>query len=109
WILARRRKRGPAPDAVGDLQQRANILLVRVDDAVRGAEDELGYALAQFGQEKTRDFRNALDEARRGLAEAFGLQQRLDDAFPDTTTQRREWTARIIHLCEKARDALDEQ
>lgn len=109
WIIARRKKNGPAPDTVGDLQKRANILLVRVDDAVKNAEDELGYALAQFGRDKTGDFRTALDEARTGLREAFALQQKLDDAYPDTATQRREWTARIIHLCEKARRNLGEQ
>ena len=88
------------------LQRQANILLVRVDDAVSASEDELGFAIAQFGEDKTREFSAAIEDAKRRLAEAFALQQRLDDVIPDSATQKRDWNLRIIHLCEGARDAL---
>jgi len=98
---------GPAVDP--DLATRANILLVRLDDAVTQADDEVGFALAQFGEERSRSFADALAEARRDLTESFRLKQRLDDSQPDTATQQREWNARIIHLCESAQKALAEQ
>lgn len=109
WLLARRKARGQGPDTFGAQQQRANILLVRVDDAVKNAEDELGFAVAQFGDGKAGEFEKVLITAKSQLTEAFGLQQKLDDAYPDTVTQRRDWSARIIHLCETAEAALAEQ
>lgn len=109
WLLARRKARGQGPDTLAAQQQKATILLVRVDDAVKNAEDELGFAVAQFGDDKAREFEKVLVAAKSQLTDAFGLQQKLDDAYPDTVTQRRDWSARIIHLCETAESALAEQ
>jgi hypothetical protein len=106
-MIARRRNAGGGRDALGTLQQRANILLVRADDTVKNAEDELGFAVAQFGSDKSEEFEKVLVTARTQLREAFGLQQKLDDAFPDSETQRRDWNARIIHLCESAQGAIE--
>ena len=92
--------------ADGDRAMRANILLVRLDDAVAQAEDDLGFAIAQFGEDRTRDFAEALSTARRDRTESFRLKQRLDDSEADTTTQQREWNARIIHLCESSQREL---
>ncbi len=121
-ILARRKARGavvsaaPVSDAVhsaaagdAELATRANILLVRMDDAVAQADDDLGFAVAQFGDERSRGFVDALAAARRDLTESFRLKQRLDDSQPDTATQQREWNARIIHLCEASQKALTEE
>jgi hypothetical protein len=108
-ILFRRRGRvneGAEPRA---LAKRASVLLVRVDDAVRNGADELGFAIAQFGEEGTREFAAVLTEARAKLTEAFMLQQRLDDATPDSPSQSRDWNARIVHLCEAAQSALEQQ
>ena len=107
WTISRRRGAGGRQDALGALQQRANILLVRADDTIKNAEDELGFAIAQFGTAKTEEFERVLATAKAQLREAFGLQQKLDDAFTDSETQRRDWNARIIHLCESAQSAID--
>jgi hypothetical protein len=121
-ILRRRRRREtvtratPAPRAAAgaqagdaDLATRANILLVRLDDAVTQADDDLGFAIAQFGEDRSRSFADALAAARRDLTESFRLKQRLDDSQPDTATQQREWNARIIHLCETSQKALADE
>ena len=114
-ILSRRRRRRPAVPTTntdgdsavdGDLATRANILLVRLDDAVTQADDDLGFAIAQFGEDRTRDFAEALVTARHDRTESFRLKQRLDDSEADTTTQQREWNARIIHLCESSQQEL---
>jgi DNA repair exonuclease SbcCD ATPase subunit len=109
------RRRGDAalqassPSDLGALETRASGLLVRLDDAVREADDELGFAIAQFGAEKSRGFGEALGAARGKVAEAFRLRQALDDAVPDSDRQRREWTLQIIALCEQAESALTQQ
>lgn len=108
-IANRARRQRSLPDAGLRAQERlAGSALVRLDDAIRDAADELGFAIAQFGADEVRDFRDALERARADAREAFELQQRLDDGIPDTERQRREWTARIVTLCERATAALNE-
>ncbi|MEO7007050.1 MAG: hypothetical protein ABI275_00085 [Terrimesophilobacter sp.] len=108
-LLFARRRRGTQSSGDRPRQQKANILLVRVDDAIKSSEDELGFAIAQFGEEKTKGFAAAISTARQQLTEAFALQQRLDDSSPDSATQKGEWNARIIHLCQGAQAGLDAQ
>ncbi|MCU1557017.1 MAG: hypothetical protein JWN09_1012 [Microbacteriaceae bacterium] len=105
-LLFRRRRRGADS---GGLARRANILLVRLDDSLKRNDDELGFAIAQFGEEKTREFSAVIAGAKANLSEAFRLKQQLDDAYPDTETQVREWNARIVHLCESTQASLEEQ
>ena len=108
-LLFARRRRSAETSGDQPRQQKANILLVRVDDAIKSSEDELGFAIAQFGEEKTKGFTAAIAGARQQLTEAFALQQRLDDSSPDSATQKKEWNARIIHLCRGAQAGLDAQ
>jgi hypothetical protein len=94
---------------LGALRVRSGSLLVRLDDALRDADHEIGFALAQFGAEKARPYADALASARAKVAEAFRLKQRLDDATPDSERRQREWTLQIIALCEQAEALLTEQ
>lgn len=114
-ILALGRRRAPAAPVseaaphegdVAELATRANVLLVRLDDAVARNEDELGFAIAQFGDDRTRSFAEALATAKSSLTESFRLKQRLDDSEPESATQHREWNARIVHLCESSLQSL---
>jgi chromosome segregation ATPase len=109
-LLARRRRLGGrASDRSLDAGKRANILLVRLDDSLKRNDDELGFAVAQFGEQKTREFSAAIASAKANLSEAFRLKQQLDDEYPDTEAQIREWTARIVHLCESAQASVEQQ
>jgi hypothetical protein len=92
-----------------ELEQRAGSALVRADERVRLAGDELGFAIAEFGDAAVVDFRAALQRAKQRLAEAFQLNQRLSDHVPDTAEQRRDWNERIISLCQSAESSLREQ
>ncbi len=109
FLLISRRKQSGGQGAAANPQRRANILLVQVDDLTRDAENEYDFALAQFGEARTSDFRKALDNAKASLTEAFGLQQKLDDAYPDTEIQQHDWTGRIIHLCETTKAEIETQ
>ena len=130
WLLVHRGRRRRAERAVGasggpgglragatagptlataELKARAGTALVDTDDAVTTSEEELGFATAQFGAEATAPFREALDDARVQLSRAFTLQQKLDDAEPDSESQRRAWYVEIESLCSAANTALDEQ
>ncbi|GLU89063.1 hypothetical protein [Agromyces sp. NBRC 114283] len=87
---------------------RAKQLIVETDERVREARREIAFAEAQFGAEAARPMREASERAERWLREAFLLQQRLDDAEPDTAAERRSWSERIAGLCTSALGALDQ-
>jgi hypothetical protein len=85
-----------------ELARRAAISLVRADDEVQAAVDELGFAVAQFGEKATQEFAAALDTSRRQLRDAFALQQKLDDSVPDTEDERRRWNEQLMVLADEA-------
>jgi len=103
---------GPVDELQGlplpELQQRSSSALVQTDDAIQTSEEELGFAVASYG-DAAAPFQVALTEAKQNLQQAFRLQQKLDDAEPDSEEQAREWNIQIIRLCEKANDVLDDQ
>ncbi|MCD2443960.1 TPM domain-containing protein [Agromyces sp. SYSU K20354] len=117
-VLARRKKKrgqveagpGGVPlPSIDDLRRRAGSALVQADDAMKTSAEELGFAVASYGDEATAEFRAALESAKAKVAEAFALQQRLDDAEPDTDDERRAWYGGIIQLTGEADALLDEQ
>ena len=111
-LFRRRGDRGviaAGPNTLEALGKRSSSLLVQLDDAVREADEELGYAIAQFGADRARGFGETLTAARGKVAEAFRLRQALDDAQPDSDQQKREWTLQIIALCEQASASLADQ
>lgn len=117
WGISRlvKRRRGVDPTAPVDkldqkqLDQRAGSLLVRLDDALKSNEQELGFAQAQFGEKATKGFATALAEAEKQVKQAFAIRQQLDDATPETADQKRQLTTEIIQLCEAASASLAAQ
>ncbi len=92
-----------------ELEQRASILLVQLDDEIKTSEQELGFAVAQFGEEATKPFVAAVATAKEQARAAFELKQKLDDAFPETPDEQRAMTLRIIELAEAGDAELDAQ
>lgn len=91
------------------IELRAGKLLVGLDDAVKTSEQELGFAQAQFGDDQIRDFQVALTDAKATAKQAFEIQQKLDDAFPETPEQHRAMMLQLIALAERADATLDAQ
>ncbi|MEP6477899.1 MAG: TPM domain-containing protein [Rhodoglobus sp.] len=117
FIYSRVRKRradgsvASVPDQMTqkELDQRAGTLLVQLDDSLKTSEQELGFAVAQFGDDATADFTATLKSASDKVKQAFTLRQQLDDATPETAEQKRAMTTQIIQLCEAADQELDAQ
>lgn len=112
WALVQlfRRREGAKPTAAAGLESlrdRANVQLVRADDAVRDADDELAFAIAQFGHERTADFSAALASARVQLTAAFRLKHELDDAFVESAQKQRETALQIVALSEAITERLE--
>ena len=104
-VRRRRAKKKVLDAAAADiktLELRAGKLLVGLDDALKTSEQELGFAQAQFGDDQIRDFRAALADAKATAKQAFEIQHKLDDAFPETPEQYRAMTLQLIELAERA-------
>jgi gluconate kinase len=117
-LVVRRRRRidssvsaqaAEAGPSLKELEQRVGAVLVDLDDAVTSSEEELGFAVAQFGTEATAAYTEVLAAVKAKRSEAFALKQRLDDAEPDTDEERRTWSEQIIAMCDEASDQLDAQ
>lgn len=91
-----------------DLEAQAGTALVDADDAITSSRQEVGFAVAQYGDDSTAGFTKAVDAAKLKVSEAFALKQQIDDEIPDTAQQRRAWHIQIIQLCDEADDLLDE-
>ncbi len=101
-VLFRRGARGVGGRAPQSIETRAGSLLLQLDEQLRDSDDELGFAIAQFGMERSKEFAAAVTSARTKVTEAFRIKQQLDDAFPESDTRHREWTLQVIALCERA-------
>lgn len=103
-LLTRRARRNATAPLPGRTD--AGVALVRADDAVRAAGDDLAFAVAQFGEDRTRDFAGVLERARADLDQAFALQNRLDDAEPEGENRRKSWAKSIRVLADRARETV---
>jgi uncharacterized membrane protein YgcG len=91
------------------LGREANALLLKTDDALRDADQELGFAEAEFGAEQVQPLKDALAAAREELNTAFLVGQKLDDSEPETAEQRRHMIEEVITRANKAHQAADAQ
>lgn len=97
----------PAPPSLEELDGEARRALVATDDAVRTSQEELGFATAQFGEEATRPFEEAVAFAKERLTASFRLRQQLDDSFPEDDATRRSLLDEILRRCAEANARLD--
>ncbi len=108
------RRGGPRPDsdpaepaaAQGlptlELQRLAAEALVSLDNAIRSADEELAFAEAQFGQQRTAQFRGVVAQAHAQAREAFRIRQELDDADREPEPVERTMLGQIIELSRSA-------
>ncbi len=92
-----------------DLGKQASSLLIATDDAMRAAEQELGFAQAQFGDAQAAQFQEVLDTAKGELRQAFLVSQKLDDDTPETPEQRHAMLQEVIDRCTRAKQMVADQ
>nr|WP_240929425.1 TPM domain-containing protein [Streptomyces coryli] len=98
---------GPQLTPLPALDSQARTLLVETDDAIRTSSEELGFASAQFGEEASKPFNDAIGYAKGELTAAFRLRQQLDDAYPEDDATKRKMLDEIIARCTDANRRLD--
>ncbi|WP_375390315.1 TPM domain-containing protein, partial [uncultured Amnibacterium sp.] len=100
---------GPPPVDQKELDRKASRALIALDDDLTTSEQELGFAVAEFGEVAAKPFSDALATARLRARDAFAIRQRLDDEIPETPAQKQQLTQRIIALCTDAEKTLTDQ
>ena len=102
---------GPNRPTLKELEAHAAQQLIETDDAIKTSDQELGFAVAQFGQDSATSFNTALESAKKDLAEAFRLRSGLDSEagakLPEA--QRYQTLQQIVDKCTTANAALDSQ
>jgi hypothetical protein len=109
-LMLFRRREGARPSGAAGLpalRERANVKLVALDEALTAADNELGFAIAQFGETATADYARAVKESRAMSTAAFRLRRELDDSTPESVTKERELTLQIIALSDSAHTTLE--
>ncbi|ACQ79685.1 conserved hypothetical protein [Beutenbergia cavernae DSM 12333] len=101
WRVNARQRSQRGAD-LAELEQTAGQALVRADELIRLAEDEAGFAAAEFGPGAAENLLTAVQHARARTRHAFHLRQLLADSEPDTPEQREQWNRQIIELCATA-------
>ena len=111
-ISARRRRRQTDEQharQTEELAREANALLIRADEALRDAQEEMGFAEAQFSEADVAPYREAMARASEELKTAFTVRQQLDDAVPEDPGTRRRLVEEIVEHARRAQALLDEQ
>lgn len=98
-----------AKQSVDVLDGLSKSIVVNVDNAVRTSEAELTLAVEEFGTEQSAPFQQAVDSAKKALAQAFSVRKQLDDAIPETPTEQRRLLIDVIMTASRADRTLDEQ
>ncbi len=116
WLIARMRQLRSDRQAAFEeaktqeqLGRQANKTLIKTDDDLRDAEQQLGFAETEFGSERAKPLRDSLAGARDELNAAFTIGQKLDDDEPETPDQRRQMIQDIITGCQKAEAVIAAQ
>ncbi|MCL1899319.1 MAG: TPM domain-containing protein [Promicromonosporaceae bacterium] len=102
-------REGLAALTTKDLQARASLGLVAIDDALKTSEQELAFAQAEFGLAATTEFSQALSQARQDVQAAFTYRQRLEESPSAPEATRRQWLQQVITLVDGAGASLDGQ
>ncbi|MGB5952293.1 MAG: TPM domain-containing protein [Ornithinimicrobium sp.] len=88
------------------LRSNAAAALVDLDNEIRSADEELSFAQAQFGEQRTQRFSEVLKGAKAQAQEAFRIRAELDDADPEPEPVQRTMLAQIIDIASSAGQAL---
>ncbi|MFN8624133.1 MAG: TPM domain-containing protein, partial [Chloroflexota bacterium] len=92
-----------------ELGRKASAMLVETDEALRTADQEVGFAEAQFGGDEAKALAAAYQQAKAELTAAFKISAALDDETPETPEQRRQMLDEIVERCTKANALVSEQ
>jgi uncharacterized membrane protein YgcG len=91
------------------LDDLSRSMVVDVDNALRTSTNELALAIDEFGKDRTQPFTDAVNNAKAALTQAFTVRQQLEDATPETPTQRREMLTRVVVSAASADRELESQ
>lgn len=93
---------------ISELRTQAGSALIQADDAIKVAEQEIGFAQASYGDRSVELFKQDVAEAKDHMQQSFQLQHQLDDHVPDTEEDQRAWLKEILDRTAQVMTALQE-
>ncbi|MFT4246261.1 MAG: hypothetical protein QM571_07110 [Micrococcaceae bacterium] len=110
-----RREELPAPtlmaqsdiDRVKELDAKASAALVDLDDALRAGDEELNFAIAEFGEVATTRYKNGLVEANYQLKQSYSLRQIIDSSRYSSLVEAQSILEEIIGRSEESLRMLE--
>ena len=105
--LGSRREAEERDRRTGRLARDVNAKLVATDERIRSADQEVGFVEAEYGAADAAPFRDAVQQARNELKDAFGIRQQLDDSEPEDPATREQLLNGILERTGRANAALD--
>jgi hypothetical protein len=110
FLFMRRRAGAESGARRANLNREANALLLETDEALKGAQQELGFVEAMYGEADMAAYAAAIDTATTEMQAAFELRQKLDDAEPEDADTEERMLREILERAGRAKAALaDEQ
>ena len=94
--------------SVEELRTQAGSALIQADEAIKVAEQEIGFAQASYGDSSVEVFQKDLVEAKQHMQASFKLQHQLDDHIPDTEEDQRSWLKEILDRSAEVMTSLQE-
>lgn len=96
-------------ESITALGKQASELLLRADDGMREAEQEIGFAEAELSPEEVKPLREALALGRDELAAAFEIQHQLQDADPETPQAQELMLKDLVQRAQAAIDVVADE
>ncbi|MFF2371632.1 hypothetical protein [Agromyces sp. NPDC058110] len=106
FMVRRRRDAHELQAHDAELAKRAASALLAVDEGLRMACDEIGFAEAELGAEPIEAAASVIVVVRRHLSDAFRLNRLNHDAMPGTLDEVRARYVLIVRECEWAEHVL---
>lgn len=109
FFVVDRRTKARSRERRATLTTEANELLLATDEAVKNANQEIGFVEAMYSEAEVGPYAAATEEAAAQLNAAFEIRQKLDDSIPEDAATQERMLNEIIERTKRAQGLLGAQ
>ncbi len=109
FFVVDRRTKARSRERRATLTTEANELLLATDEAVKNANQEIGFVEAMYSEAEVAPYAAATEEAAAQLNAAFEIRQKLDDSIPEDAATQERMLNEIIERTKRAQGLLGAQ
>ncbi|WP_146206273.1 hypothetical protein [Auritidibacter sp. NML100628] len=106
----RTRPESKARIPLDDLFQQANLELLEADHNIHRAEEEVGFAMASYGEEAVEEFHLKVQQAKESLLQAFRTSQQVEHQLTEMPEhQARQQLEEVLATANRVDEVLEQQ